>query len=319
MNLERRQKFFNGGRTISFTHKKISLNFGIDVLSEFCSYVISTNASIRKGQLINMRNLFELLDMDIYKNDPDKMKMITFIRKALEGRILHGLQVPALIAQYAFGSIADVEYLDLNSLEPISDSEVAWLNQSVSTALKYAFITTDIDKIIDLATKIKACDYNTIEGVVAEFEQLINEIQSKFRKVKVESMTEMSFTLKDGMFQEAMSDIYDRVTNPSSILQTGMQGLNELLGGGFQGEREYMFLGLAGGGKSLTLLDLALQIKRYNRNYQTKDPTKIPVVVYLTMENSVKESVQRLFNMVTGDNMENYTKVQVMEMMRANG
>lgn len=319
MSLERREKFFNSGRTISFTKKKISVNFGIDILSEFCSYVISTNRNIRKGQLINMRNLFDVLDMSIYSNDPDKMKMIRFITKGLEGRILHGLNTPALIAQYAFGSIADTEYLDLNSLEPINDSGVTWINQSVSTTLKYAFITNDIDKLIELGTRIKAADYTTIEGVVAEFENLINEIQAKFRKVKVESMSEMTFALKDGQFQESVSDIYDRVTNPSSILQTGMQGLNELLGGGFQGEREYMFLGLAGGGKSLTLLDIALQIKKYNRNYITKDPTKIPVVVYLTMENSVKESVQRMFQMVTGDNMENYSKDQVIDMMRSNG
>ena len=71
----------------------------------------------------------------------------------------------------------------------------------------------------------------------------------------------------------------------------GMQGLNEMVGGGFESGRVYMLLGITGIGKSISLLNLVYQLKRYNRNYKTKDPTKTPCIVLLTMENTVVETI----------------------------
>ena len=48
-----------------------------------------------------------------------------------------------------------------------------------------------------------------------------------------------------------------------------------------------------------TLLNLALQIKQYNKRYKTKDPTKKPAIVYLTLENSKRETFSRMFSMST--------------------
>lgn len=49
-----------------------------------------------------------------------------------------------------------------------------------------------------------------------------------------------------------------------------MVGLNYLLGGGFENARVYGFFGLQGEGKSLTLLNLALQLKKYNKTIKPK-------------------------------------------------
>ena len=48
-----------------------------------------------------------------------------------------------------------------------------------------------------------------------------------------------------------------------------MIGFNHLLGGGFEGTKVYCLYGLQGEGKSTTLLNLALQIKQYNKRYKT--------------------------------------------------
>ena len=99
-----------------------------------------------------------------------------------------------------------------------------------------------------------------------------------------------------------------------------MQGMNELTSGGFAGGRVYMLFGLPGEGKSMTLLNLAYQIKKYNKNFQTKDPTKVPCVVMLTMENSVRETVERLFNLAATDgDMKNYEVNQVINLLRTEG
>ena len=100
-----------------------------------------------------------------------------------------------------------------------------------------------------------------------------------------------------------------------------MQGLNEMIGGGFESGRVYMFLGTSGVGKSVTLLNLLYQLKIYNKQYRVKDPTKKPCVVLLTMENTVVETLTRLFDMVVDNShgMQNYDLQDVIRLLREEG
>lgn len=319
MNLARRQKYANSGKTISKTDKTININFDLNVLNLMCSYVVSENRNVRRSHLINMRNLFELMDIGVYINDIEKMKRIDFIKKGIEARLIKNIKNPILIIKYINGGIIDENTFDISVLVSLSNEELSWIDETISESLKYAFIYNDMDRMIDICTRFKAADFISRGAIVNEFEVLINEIQTKFRKVRVESLSEVPFTLRNGAFEEVMADIHEKLTNPSSMLQTGMQGFNELTGGGLFSSRVYMLLGMTGVGKSLTLLDIALQIKKYNKHYIPKDPTKIPVVLYMTMENSVRETVQRLFTMSTSKDITKYSCDEVCDMLRKDG
>lgn len=321
MNIERRAKYSGRGRSISKTDNKVDINFDLNALNLMCSYILSENRNIRRSHLINMRNLFDILDISLYQNDIEKMKRVNFIKKGLEGRILHNLKDPYIVIKYINGGIIDDDTIDLNNFTSMSNDELIWINQTVSEALKYAFIYNDIDKMIDICTRFKAADYRSRGAIVQEFENLVQGIQSKFRRSRVENLSEMIFTLKDGFFDEVVKDIHEQLSNPCNKLVTGMQGINELLGGGFESTRVYMLLGATGVGKSVTLLNLACQIKKYNKNYKPKDPTKIPVVVYMTQENTVRETVERLFNLSVNPNMDmtKFKPDEVINMLRTEG
>ena len=74
------------------------------------------------------------------------------------------------------------------------------------------------------------------------------------------------------------------------------------------------------GFKSGILLKTARDIKKYNKGMKTKKPGKRPCVLFLTLENSVEESVERLFNMtVTSDDIKNFSAKQVIEKLRKEG
>lgn len=321
MNIERRTKYSGRGRSISKTDKKVDINFDLNALNLMCSYILSENRNIRRSHLINMRNLFDILDVSLYQNDIEKMKRFNFIKKGLEARILHNLKDPYIVVKYINGGIIDDDVIDLKNFTSMSNDELIWINQTISEALKYAFIYNDIDRMIDICTRFKAADYRSRGAIVQEFEMLVQEIQSKFRRSRVENLSEMTFTLKDGFFDEVVKDIHEQLSNPCNRLHTGMQGINELLGGGFESTRVYMLLGATGVGKSVTLLNLAYQIKKYNKNYKAKDPTKIPVIVYMTMENTVRETVERLFNLTVSPDidMTKYTPDEVIHLLRTEG
>ena len=80
-----------------------------------------------------------------------------------------------------------------------------------------------------------------------------------------------------------------------------------------------MYLAFPGGGKSQMLLKSALDIKKYNR-VKPKDPDKHPAVLYLTMENSVEETIERIFNMlVSSDDIRNFKTDTVIKKLKEAG
>ena len=312
--MDRRDKYSQ--KYIKNTNLKIDVQFDITELDIICLYIVSENKSIRRGNIINLRNLFGIMNMENYAGDQTRLERISFIEKGIEARITYNLINSDLILKHingGFGSINDF------NMRQLSNAEVDYVNKTISEILKYSIIYNDVDDGLAILTKFKATDYINRGAVVKEFEEWINKIQVKFRRAKALDVDDITFSLTGESFAEAMYSTYDQTTSPSNKLLFGTQGLNALTGGGVQAQRVYTLLGLPGEGKSSTLLDMAIQIKRYNKNYQCKDPTKRPCVVVLIMENSIQETVERIFSMCVGNSMTNYSKDEILDILNTQG
>lgn len=322
LNIERRQKYSEQGHTISKNPNLIDIKFDIKTLDLMSIYALSQNKSIRRGHLVSMRNLFSMLDLDVYNNDMERLKRIKFINKVLEAKLLEGLEDPYMVIKYANGGILEADIIDADSVcnETLNNREIEWIHTTISDTLKYAFIYRDIDKLGNLYTRFKSEDFASKGAIVRELETLLDQFKANFRHSTVDKSNEVIFSLQGGYFEDTVREFHAQLTNPSARLQCGMQGLNEMFGGGVENGRCYMFLGPSAGFKSGILLTLAYQIKKYNKTYNLKDPSKRPAVVILTMENTVKESMERLFNMSTvSDNIRNYNADQVIDLLKTQG
>lgn len=303
MVIERRPKTRGHGRTYTKVNKKLPINFDLSSLTLMCNYVISENRNIRRLQYVNLRNLIDMLDMEKYINDPERYKRIIFIQKGLEARLERGISDPILLYKYINGGIIDDDIIDISSFSSLSNNEIDWINETVSSTIKSAFIYEECDRMIDLWTRFRSADYTSISAISAEIEQATAQLHTKFRKAKVESNTEQMFSLAPDNLHAVLMDTWEETTSKYRKLITGMQGFNQLIGGGFENTRVYLLLGITGVGKSMTLMNIAYQIKKYNKGFKPKDPTKRPCVLYLTMENTVTESLQRLFQICTGEEL----------------
>lgn len=320
MNMERRMKYSGQGSNVNKSNKLLDLNIDIQTLDIMCKAVVSENQTIRRGQLINLRNLISIINPETYINDFDKSSRIDFIKKGIEARVVCNLTDPYMIMMHINGGLLDTSIVDIESFKGLTTAELTWLNNMVSESLKFSHAYNNADKLLDVCTRLRASDYGTKEAIVKEFEELINQTQNDFRRSKNEGLTEQIFSLRDGYFEDMMYDTYNTLSSPRRKLITGMQGLNELLGGGFENGRCYVFFGLPGEGKSSTILDILYQLKKYNRDYKTKDPNKRPCIVLLTMENTVTESIDRLFGMATKhSHMVDFTPENAIRMMREEG
>ena len=288
----------------------------------YCRYVLQPSTMIRMEQLVNLRNMMNAIDPSTYENDPEKIKRIRFIYRALEARLENNIEDVELIITYVNGGLSfKIDFLDYDHIM-LNKNEIQFVNNMVSETLQYQFLYQKCDTVLDTFTRFKTTDFNNRANIIPEIEQLTDELKNGFRIARtVDNIVDMEFSLEEGAFENTIRDTYNMITNPSRRLVTGMQGLNEMLGGGFESSRFYLLLGTSGIGKSLTLLNIMYQIKRYNTRYKTKDPTKIPCVVLLTMENTVIETITRLWSLsVEGDlGMEAYTVDEVIAKLRQEG
>lgn len=298
-----------------------TMNVNLATFDIFCRYIVSDPEILRLANVSAMKDFINSLDPETYRNDPEKLERVTFIQKAIEARLQYNLTDRRLIINHVLSKINfNPTYLDLN--KELTIDEIQWASSLVEESSKYGFMNTYIDRLLEVGTEFKTTSYDHRGTVINKFQTLLHEITNEFRRAEIDnSLIDMEFSLANGKFEEQIEEIYKVVTNPSRRLVCGMQGLNLMTGGGFEAGRVYMLLGVTGVGKSVTLLNLAYQLKKYNPNYQLKDKTKIPCIVYLTMENTVVETVTRLFDMVTESQygMGNYSLDEVISKLRNEG
>ena len=315
MVIEKRKRASGQGRTYVKNEKikKLPINFDLASLSLMCNYIVSENRNIRKTQFINLRNLIDMLDMERYINDQERYRRILFIKKGLEARLVRGLTDPTLIMKYCNGGIIDNDIIDPNEFRSLSNNEIDWVNETISQSLAASFVYEECDRQIDLWTRFKAADYSSISSIVSEIEEATRDLNNKFRQSKVMQSTDQMFSLKPEEMSYIFADTWNEINSKYRKLVTGMQGFNQFIGGGFENTRVYLLLGITGVGKSMTLIDLVYQLKKYNKGFKPKDPTKRPCIVYFTMENLVTETLQRLFKIATGEDLSQQSSPQEAE------
>ena len=310
MIITQRQKLPSSGRSYTRHSGRIPINFDLASLNLLCSFVLSENRNVRRIQYINLRNLMDMLDPDRYVNDQERYKRVLFIKKGLEARLEKNLQDTTMILKYINGGIIDNDMIDTSSFKEMSNAEIDWVNETISGAIKYSFIYERTDQMLDMWTRFSSADYKSISSIVSEIEANTAELNTLFRKAKVESTSERGFSLNPEIMESAITEAWLESTSSYRRLVTGMQGFNQLIGGGFENSRVYLLLGITGVGKSMTLINIAYQLKKYNKGYKCKDPTKRPCIVYLTFENTILETIQRLFQICTGEDFAKQTSPQ---------
>lgn len=302
------------------TKEKIIVQLDVETLNTMCRFVISDSAYVKKYDLIQLQRFMDTIDQDRIKNSGmDQKDRIMFIKYGLEAKL--ELKMNSQDAVLAFISSKFDKSIDFIDKAPLSREDINWINQSTAEMLKYNFIYTEIDNIRALCNEFSQTNMGHRGDIIPRFEKEIDHIKNEFRKLKAEDENEAMFSLRQERLDTMVTDTFNKIKAPSRKLFCGMQGVNQLTSG-FESGRVYMLFGTSGVGKSLTLLNLLYQLKLYNRNYKPKDPTKTPCIILLTMENTMTETITRLFDLVSGStsSMDNYNTVdEILNILRVQG
>lgn len=314
MSINRNLNYHNLNRS-----RKSAYKFDATTLRSFVSFVLSIdNPKIRKSDLYGLKSLIDSFDMEYYMKDQVKVNLLKILQKGLElvieGKITNGKIIESHINFFIENSE------DINeSFRKLTDEEITYISMMIRKYNSRRYFFDNVDDIIDLLTAAKMANALEIDQCIDKVCRRMEEV-TRDHNIAGSEFDSDYVDLEDFTFEQNLTEAYNVLNNPSNVLQTGMQGFNELLGGGIELSRGYVIMGISGEGKSGFLLNLAVQIKNNNRFYQTKDPNLKPCVVYISQENSKIETLERLYNITTDiESMTVKPLDQVIHDMRTKG
>lgn len=302
--------------------EKITLKFDITMLNMIIGYLFKDSRIITRKTLINLRNLFDLLDERSYEVNEKIWSRFNFIKRALKARLDLGMENKDIVVNFCRSDSNDPENEEIINSIPvytkINYDEIRYINKAIADRLRYCYLFYYKNQIYETIEKLDSGDYDSFQEINDEMLEICKSIIAETRKIKV--MDDIcTLSLSDEDFDDNIIDIVNSLKDPSKILKTGIKLLNQILAPGFMSKRLYMFMGLPAGFKSGILLKVARDIKLYNKGVPTKKVGKRKTILFITMENEVDESFERLFNMtITPEDIRNYTPKQVLKMIKEN-
>ena len=302
---------------------KLPIKFDSTILNMIIGYLFKSSVQVTRRSLKNLKDLFDIIDDSIYVNDEKMYTRIEFIKKVLDARIVKGFENEDAILNYCISDNPSDELKAIVNALPqykrINYEEIKYINKCVQDRLTFSFILKHKDNMYETIEKIDSGDFRSYQDICEQFSAQCSTFLNEARKIKnVQNVR--SISLMDEDFDAKILDTVSTLKNPSRCFKTGIKALNKLLSPGYESGRCYYYCGTPGGFKSGLLLKSAVDIKKYNKGIKVKKPGKIPAVLYITLENSVAETVERLFNMTTvADNIRQFTPKQVLKMLKEDG
>ena len=314
--LEERRRRFSSKRHIEQPTAKF--NFDITVMNTFSAYCLSGNTNIHRNYLVTLRNVLNSITEAMFENNVECIIRYRFCKKVLEVKLDNNITNRALVVREVYGIMGNqFESLDPNGFPELSNDDVDWVEGTIATCANVLFINNSILDLGNLCTGYSSSDYTDKIKYVNDIKEKVSEMQTTFRRNDVDKDTNNT-TIDFSNFNNTLEDIYSDMERPCYLLKTGIQALNGVLAGGFGGGKVYSFFGLPGEGKTTTLLNMAVQIKNYNKDYVCRDKTKIPCVAVLTMENNTKQVFETLFNIACSpEPLKNFDKADAKQLISA--
>lgn len=284
------------------TKQAIHVNMDTPMIDSLLKYIVSD--AVTASEMNNVRKLFERLcieDFQLLKDKYDKIRLIKYLTEAKSVASLHDT---GAITMYILDKCPELEEAvgnlnwDPNQIGP---ADIRQISKSIAEKLQYSIILSMEDEIIELYDKLRNCGFYSMTEYTTKMREVLTRGLTAMQKtaISVGMVDELDFRNAEGI--ASLRTIVDRYHRPGNVLSTGMQFMNKILSPGFQGGRLYTFLGLTGGFKSGMLLNMADQIRQCNPAILSQNPDKKKTILFVTMENSINETVERLYDMYSDD------------------
>ena len=305
---------------------KLPIRIDITTLDMTIQFLYKEGALRTRKALTNIDKLFKSLDLTIYtEKDVELTNRIWIIERTLDGLLREGLVQEEFVKNYCkLDSECDdykASILDqlTSAKRQINYDESKYLLKQIDERLAFGYTVTLKHIVQELFSLLDESDPRSYRQLQDDLYQIANSIINIKRRTNSLG-ADQTFSLQEDVFETVLFDSMKKLNNRNRIFITGIRHLNTFLAPGYMSGRLYTYLAFPGGGKSQILLKTAWDIKKYNGGIECKNPDHRPAVLMITMENSIEETVERTFNMVSSDDdIRNYSPKQVKKMLKRDG
>lgn len=305
---------------------KLPIRIDITTLDMTIQFLYKEGALRTRKALTNIDKLFKSLDLTIYtEKDVELTNRIWIIERTLDGLLREGLVQGEFVKNYCkLDSECDdykASILDqlTSAKRQINYDESKYLLKQIDERLAFGYTVTLKHIVQELFSLLDESDPRSYRQLQDDLYQIANSIINIKRRTNSLG-ADQTFSLQEDVFETVLFDSMKKLNNRNRIFITGIRHLNTFLAPGYMSGRLYTYLAFPGGGKSQILLKTAWDIKKYNGGIECKNPDHRPAVLMITMENSIEETVERIFNMVSSDDdIRNYSPKQVKKMLKRDG
>ena len=304
---------------------KIRIKLNITTLDSLISFLYKDSVLRTRKTMNNIRKFIDTLDYSLYDGEVELLARIWIVKKTLEARLVEGFANDNMVMKYC---LDDVECDGLkestltrivNDEKKITHEESKYLINQIDDQLNFGYTLALKEVIQDYMNMLDANDIKSYKAVSKDLYQLASSIININRSSRSLD-SDQTFSLHPDAFATIVEDAVQRLKDRNRIFVTGIKRWNTILSPGYMSKRLYTYLAFPGGGKSQILLKSALDIRKYNAGIQTKDPDKRPAVLFITMENSIDETIERIFNMTTSnDDIRNFSQKQIVRKLKEEG
>jgi hypothetical protein len=282
------------------------LNFDISnkVLDDLISLFFQKNSLITKELYKNLNSLIQKINRKQFK-DEESLDRIFLLNHFLSNFLNENTNMSLLISDIKENKNFKRYRVILKKQKNVrlSDEEIISINRYINDRLNYFYYFKYNPEILELATKFESRTYSSLASIIKKYNNLVEKIHNhNLTLIQKNKFEANDFSLENEEKFELMVDkTIQLAREQKKTIRTGLKYFNEVLNGGYKAKNLYVFLAVPGRFKSGILLNSCIWAVKYNKKIKASDPTKKPVVLYLTLENDVEETIERIYSYVKGD------------------
>lgn len=301
---------------------KIKMTFDVamvDALIKYlrCDYVTPVQISL-------LYKLLKQLDFDQYTYNQDILDRLNLLKVMCEAICDESIKDESMLKTYIsehLPNASDILSQVVFDRNLLTDSECKMLNSAINERLQYIYVYQVKDDLIDTLSGINALGFTSYYDVMNTLKQKLSNLMVKLQNVGAPDELIRSFNFSDEQYMDLLSMVVDKAKKPTTVLMTGIRQLNAILSPGFQSGRLYTILGGTGRFKSGTLWNITDQLRQFNPQIKPVENGMRKVILFVTMENTIYETIIRLFDMYndTGKEIQDMEVEEVAQILRDKG
>lgn len=276
----------------------IKIVFDVDMVEALIKYMRCEYTT--SPQRLAVYRLLEVLDFKQYQYNQDILDRLNLLKVLSQGICEDHISDDSVLMSYIREKLdgADEIIKSVNfEKNQITDSECKIMNKFINERLQYIYIYQVKDEIIKELSVFDNIGFTSYYDVVNTLKEKLSKLLVKLQNISAPDELIRQFNFSGDQFIDLLTQVVNKAKKPSTVLMTGIRQLNAILSPGFQSGRMYTFLGGTGRFKSGTLWNITDQIRQFNPQIKPVENGMRKVLLFVTMENTIYETIIRLFDM----------------------